>query len=100
MINRTTWIVTGALGLLGVGAGTALAAAPLSIPGADSTRVTDSAPISVGVNTGPSTLHSDPLPGRPAAPAVAVAPARHAVQAPRLVPVQVEEHEHHPETGH
>ena len=100
MINRTAWIITGVLGVLGVGAGPALAAAPFSIPGADSARVTDTAPVSVGVKTSPSTLCPDPLPARPAVPAVAAVPARRAVPAPRPVPVNVSEHEHYVVTGH
>jgi len=61
MINRTAWIVTGALGVLGVGGGSALAAGPFSTPGANATRVTDTAPVTVGGPATPSTSPSDPL---------------------------------------
>ena len=61
MINRTAWIVTGALGVLGMSGGSALAAGPFSTPGADATRITDTAPVSVGLGASADTSSSAPL---------------------------------------
>ncbi|MEO6144738.1 MAG: hypothetical protein ABIP19_12230 [Dermatophilaceae bacterium] len=106
MINRTTWIVSGAIGVLAFGAGSALAAGPFSTPGTDSARVTNSAPVSVGHSTSPSAMRTAAVPAvravpardgvpavravpaRPAVPAHRAIPARHAVPAPMPVPVR------------
>lgn len=130
MINRTTWIVSGAIGVLGFGAGSALAAGPFSIPGTDTARVTNSAPVSVGHKTNPSAVHTAAVPAvravparpgvlavravpaRPAVPAQHAVPARHAVPAPMPVrvrhavpapapaPVHHAEPVHHSGSGH
>ena len=92
MINPTTWIVTGAIGLLGFGAGTALAAGPLSIPGAESTRTADSAPVSVGPRTSPSAGHTDAVPAVRAVPAIRAVPAVRAVPAIHAVPAMQARH--------
>ncbi len=94
MINRTTWIIGGVIGVLGFGAGSALAAGPFSTPGTDSARVTNSAPVSVGPRTSPSGVHTAAvpavraIPARPGVPAVRAVPARPAVPAHRAVPAR------------
>lgn len=92
MINRTTWIVSAAIGVLGFGAGSALAAGPFSIPGADSARVTNSSPVSVGHTPSPSAVHTAAVPAVRAVPAV---PARHKVPAVRAVPARPAVPAHH-----